>query len=162
VSDAPGTGWGLPRGLIDTGAIIALIDADDRWHRPCVEAFPELRLPLGTSTAVLAEVFHLLRTPQDLAAAWGFLRSGAVSVLPIDDNDLPELEELMKRYRDRPMDFADATLVHLARRESLFTVFTVDNDDFETYRLVRKRRFRVLPGRVLDAPRPRRPARRRG
>jgi hypothetical protein len=30
-------------------------------------------------------------------------------------------------YRDRPMDFADATLVHLAERESLITVFTIDH-----------------------------------
>jgi hypothetical protein len=41
----------------------------------------------------------------------------------------------LKRYADRPMDFADATLVCLARRERLNTVFTVDLDDFETYRI---------------------------
>ena len=51
----------------------------------------------------------------------------------------------MKRYADRPMDFADATLVHLARRESLNTVFTVDHDDFETYRIAGRRRFRIVP-----------------
>jgi predicted nucleic acid-binding protein len=45
------------------------------------------------------------------------------------------------------MDLADATLVHLARREGLTTVLTVDNDDFETYRLEKRKRFRVLPGR---------------
>jgi predicted nucleic acid-binding protein len=43
------------------------------------------------------------------------------------------------------MDFADATLVHLARRESLSTIFTVDHADFETYRIEGRRRFRVLP-----------------
>lgn len=79
--------------------------------------------------------------------AWGFLRSGAVVVLPIGEEDLPELEELMRRYRDRPMDFADATLVHLARRESLTTIFTVDHNDFETYRIEGRRRFRIAPGR---------------
>jgi predicted nucleic acid-binding protein len=65
----------------------------------------------------------------------------------ITDGDLPALEALMARYRDRPMDFADATLVHLAARESLTTILTVDNDDFETYRITGRRRFRVLPGR---------------
>ena len=53
----------------------------------------------------------------------------------------------MKKYRDRPMDFADATLVLLARRESLTTVFTVDHDDFETYRVEGRRRFRIYPAR---------------
>ena len=82
-----------------------------------------------------------------LGAAWGFLRSGAVTVLSIEDVDLPDLEALMNRYADRPMDFADATLVHLARREHLNTVFTVDHDDFETYRIDGRKRFRVVPGR---------------
>lgn len=68
-------------------------------------------------------------------------------VLPIGDDDLPDLEALMHRYRDRPMDFADATLVHLARREDLATVFTIDHDDFETYRIDGRRRFRIVPHR---------------
>jgi uncharacterized protein len=135
------------RGLIDTGAILALLDRDDRWHRSCAEAFAELLLPLATSAAVLTELFHLLDGAQEAAAAWSLLRSGAVRVLPIGDADLAELETLMQRYRDRPMDFADATLVHLARRESLTTVFTIDHDDFETYRIEGKRRFRIVPDR---------------
>ena len=136
------------RGLVDTGALLALLDRDDRWHQHCAEAFATLRLPLATSAAVLAELFHLLgEDRRELAAAWGLLRSGAITVLPIDDFDLPELEALMKRYADRPMDFADATLVHLARRERLNTVFTVDHDDFETYRIDGRKRFRIIPGR---------------
>ncbi len=135
------------KGLIDTGALIALLDRDDRWHQRCAEAFTTLRLPLATSAAVLAELFHLLDDDRELTAAWGLLRSGAITVLPLDDLDLPELEALMKRYADRPMDFADATLVHLARRESLSTVFTVDHDDFETYRIEGRKRFRIVPDR---------------
>ena len=86
-------------------------------------------------------------SPATIDIAWGFLRSGGVSVLPIDDADLPALETLMRCYADHPMDFADATLVHLAHRESLATVFTIDHADFETYRIGGQRRFRVVPGR---------------
>ncbi|HEV7508588.1 MAG TPA: PIN domain-containing protein [Thermoanaerobaculia bacterium] len=136
-----------PRGLIDTGAILALLNRGDKWHQLCAEAFPSLQLPLATSAAVLAEVFHLLPRSSDLLPAWRFLRSGVVKVLPITDDDLPELEALMLRYEDRPMDFADATLVHLARQEGLTTIFTVDHDDFETYRIEGKRRFRIVPDR---------------
>jgi predicted nucleic acid-binding protein len=138
---------GRPRGLIDTGAVLALLDRSDHWHTACVEAFSTLPLPLATSAAILAELFHLLADPSELSAAWRFLRSGAVLVLPIVDEDLPELDALMHRYQDRPMDFADATLVHLARRESLSTIFTVDHNDFETYRIEGKRRFRIVPDR---------------
>ena len=53
----------------------------------------------------------------------------------------------MKRYHGRTMGLADATLVHLARRESLSTVFTIDHDDFETYRIEGRKRFRILPAR---------------
>jgi predicted nucleic acid-binding protein len=136
-----------PRGLIDTGAILALLNRGDKWHRLCAESFPTLQLPLATSAAVLAEVFHLLPRSSDLSPTWSFLRSGAVTVLSITDDDLPELAALMLRYQDRPMDFADATLVHLARREALTTIFTVDHDDFETYRIEGKRRFRIVPDR---------------
>jgi predicted nucleic acid-binding protein len=137
-----------PRGLVDTGALLALLDRDDRWHRSCAEAFEGLLLPLATSAAVLTELFHLLDGAREATAAWNLFRSGAVRVLPIADNDLAELEELMRRYDDRPMDFADATLVHLARRESLTTIFTVDHDDFETYRIEGKKRFRIVPDRL--------------
>ena len=135
-------------GLIDTGALLALLDEGDDWHARCATAFAKMRLPLATSAAVLAELFHLLGpNPRDTGNAWGFLRSGAVVLLPVTDEDMPDLERLMKRYADRPMDFADATLVRLAERESLSTIFTVDHDDFDTYRIKGRTRFRVVPAR---------------
>ncbi len=135
-------------GLADTGALLAFLDEDDKWHERCIAAFERLRLPLGTTAAVLAELFHLLGGHSgDLAAAWGLIRSDAITVLPIVDDDLPALDELMKRYADRPMDFADATLVHAADREGITTVFTIDHDDFQTYRINKRRRFRIAPER---------------
>jgi predicted nucleic acid-binding protein len=53
----------------------------------------------------------------------------------------------MSRYHDRPMDFTDATLVHLAARESISLVLTVDHDDFETYRISGRKKFDILPNR---------------
>jgi hypothetical protein len=50
----------LASGLTDTGAILALLDRDDRSHRACAEAFAVVALPLATSAAVLAELFHLV------------------------------------------------------------------------------------------------------
>ena len=136
------------RTLVDTGALLACLDRSDPWHERCRGAFGQLRLPLSTSTAVLTELFHLLGdNPREVDLAWAFIRSGAVTVLPISDRDLPDIEALMRKYHDRPIDFADSTLVHLARRESLSTVFTIDHDDFETYRVGGRKRLRVLPSR---------------
>jgi predicted nucleic acid-binding protein len=132
--------------LIDTGAILALLDKTDRWHRICAAAFGQLRLPLATTEAVLTELFHLVgdnRHERD--TAWRLVRSGAIVLAPIEDSELAQLQGLMSRYSDRPMDFADATLVHIAKRESLSTILTVDHADFHTYRIDGRRRFRVLP-----------------
>jgi len=132
--------------LIDAGAMLALLDKRDRWHALCFQELPRFGLPLVTSEAVLAEVFHLARGERrGMEAVWTFVRSGAVRLAEIRDSELPEFHALMSRYWDRPMDFADATLVYLAKRESLSTIFTVDRDDFETYRIEGRRRFRVLP-----------------
>jgi uncharacterized protein len=138
----------LVRALADTGALLAYLDRDDRWHERCREVLPRLRLPLVTTMAVLTELFHLVGDhAREVDAAWGFVRSGALTVAPIGDADLPAIEMLMRRYRDRPMDLADATLVRVAERESVFNVFTIDHDDFETYRAGRRRRFRIVPER---------------
>jgi hypothetical protein len=45
----------------------------------------------------------------------------------------------------------DATLVHLAQRESLSTIFTIDHDGFETYRVDGRKRLRILPPRERPA-----------
>lgn len=132
--------------LIDTGAILALLDRSDRWHKICVDEFQKLRLPLATSEAVLTELFHLVGdSPHEMEAAWRLVESGAILLAKIENVELPEIHDLMTRYADRPMDFADATLVHLAKREGLSTIFTVDHSDFDTYRIEGRRRFRVLP-----------------
>ena len=116
--------------LADTGALLAYLDRRDAWHDRCRLAFKNLHLPLGTSSAVLTELFHLVGdNPRELQQAIAFVRSGALTLLPIDDSDLPEILGLMEKYRDRPMDYADATLVYLADREAISTVFTVDRAD---------------------------------
>ncbi len=137
---------GRPAGLIDTGAIFALIDRSDEWHVACVEAYNRNRLPWLTTEAVLTEAFHLVgRNVRDDRAVWTLLLSGAVVMSSIGDEELPQIHALMAEYSDRPMDFADATLVHLAARERLSLIFTIDHDDFSTYRLPRRKRFTILP-----------------
>jgi len=105
-----------------------------------------------TSEAVLTEVFHLAGDSRhEMEAAWKFVRSGALTLGTIEPAELTYLHSLMSRNWDRPMarnmDFADATLVYLARRESLSVIPTDDQTDFATYRIEGKRQFRVLPSK---------------
>jgi len=137
-----------PVGLIDTGAILALVDRNDESHEPCAEAYNDNRLPWLTTEAVLTETFYLVRRNlRDDRGVWTLLRSGAIRMSVIDNEELPQIHALMTQYADRPMDFADATLVHLAARESLSTILTIDHDDFETYRLPGRKKFTILPRR---------------
>jgi predicted nucleic acid-binding protein len=134
--------------LIDTGVLLGLVDEEDEWHHASVEAFHSVPLPLITTEAVLAELFHLTyRNLRDVRGIWRLLDSGAVQIRPIQNDELPQIRTLMEGYADRPMDFADATLVYLAAREGLSLILTVDHDDFETYRIGGRKRFSILPRR---------------
>lgn len=120
----------------------------DRWHEACVAALGVVNLPLVTTTAVLTETFYFASKGRGLVERiWAFIRTGGIIIAPISDADLPALDALMTRYADRPMDFADATLVHVAERENLRTILTIDHADFETYRIGRNAKFRILPAR---------------
>ena len=140
-----------PAALIDTGAILALIDRGDNWHESCVAAYNGSRLPFLTTEAVLTEVFHLTRgDSRQIASVWTLVHSGAIQLSPIAHEELVKVQKLMEDYSDCPMDFADATLVHLAGREGLSLILTIDHDDFETYRLSGRKKFTILPARARN------------
>jgi predicted nucleic acid-binding protein len=52
-------------------------------------------------------------------------------------NDMPRIVELIRKYADRPMDFADATLVTAAERTGIHEIISIDSD-FDIYRLMSK------------------------
>jgi|SRR5882724_536174 len=135
--------------LIDTGVILALLDRTDPWHAASVDAYNRSQLPLLTTEAVLTEAFHLTyRNLRDVQGVWKLLRAGAIRMVPIEHDELPQIQALMENYADHPMDFADATLVYVAARESMSLILTLDHDDFETYRIGGRRKFSILPDRT--------------
>lgn len=132
--------------LVDAGPLVALIHADDRHHFPCKDALKGLREPLATVWPAITEAMYLLGfSPQAQAALWRFLESDALKILALDRSDLPRMRELMHKYRDLPMDLADAALVRVAEREKISRVFTIDRRDFELYRPRGIRRFAIIP-----------------
>lgn len=134
--------------LVDAGPMIALIHEDDNEHRRCREAFAAMNDSLGTVWPALAEAMHLLSFSwQAQEALWGMIEAGAVELLPLGPDDFPRLKELMRKYRDLPMDLADAALVRVAERERLRRIFTLDRRDFQIYRPSRIGRFVILPTR---------------
>ena len=131
--------------LVDAGPLIALIHSDDRNHERCQTALSTMREPLGTVWPAVAEAMYLLRTWRSQEVLWKMLDTGGLELLPLEGADLPRLRALMKKYRDLPMDLADAALVRVAERERIQRVFTLDRKDFTVYRPQGIERFMLVP-----------------
>jgi hypothetical protein len=80
-------------------------------------------------------------------ALWEMIDAGAVEILPLGTDDVARMRDLTRKYRDLPMDLADAALVRVAERERLRRIFTFNRRDFQIYRPSRIGRFAVLPSR---------------
>lgn len=70
---------------------------------------------------------------------------GLYHLLDTAEADLPEIDKLVMRYRDQSPQLADLTLLHLARRDDLSTVFTLDRRDFSLFRRKGRGYFQLLP-----------------
>ena len=135
--------------LVDTGPLVALFDPKDGQHQRCVKALRGIREPVATTTPVLTEAFHMLG-PGSIGSdrLREFVQQGGLSVWFFDAPALTRAFELMERYADHPMDLADASLVVAAKSVGSRKIFTVDRNDFETYRVRRGHRhypIDVLP-----------------
>jgi predicted nucleic acid-binding protein len=94
----------------------------------------------------LTEAMYLLSFSwKAQAALWELLETEALRLLPLDKSDAPRMRELMAKYKDLPMDLADAALVRAAERERIGRIFTLDRRDFQIYRPAGLRRFAIIP-----------------
>lgn len=133
--------------LLDSGVIVALLDRGDQFHAPCAEAAQSLEAPLITCEAVIAESCHLLRRVPGAREA--VLRNVAEGIFHIPfqlSQQAAAVEAMLRKYRDRGMDLADACLVALANEYHTGTILTLDRD-FYTYRWGRNKPFHLLPAR---------------
>jgi len=132
--------------LVDAGPLVALVDADDQHHAKCVAALRALREPLATVWPPLTEAMYLLADlPKAQEAIWEMVERGALQLLPLHAADVSRIRELMRKYADRPMDMADASLLRVAEREGIRRIFTLDRKDFSVYRLHNRIRPTLLP-----------------
>ena len=132
----------LRRVVIDSGPLLALFDRDDRFHARAIEFLRPFRGELLTTLAVITEVVYLLDfsvTAQTDFLAW--IHAGGLSVVHVPGEEVKRAAELMKQYADRPMDFADSTLVVVCERLRIRDIASVD-EDFLVYRLPGKLTFR--------------------
>jgi predicted nucleic acid-binding protein len=132
--------------LLDTGALVSLLDRSQTHHRQFKEFFSSWRGAVVSTEAVLTEATHLLgRTPGGPGLCLEFFFNGGATLVPSSLSTLRRCRVLLEKYADLPMDYADATLVVLAEELGTELVFTTDHRDFKVYRFGRDRPFRILP-----------------
>lgn len=130
--------------LIDSGPLIALFDASDKYHQKTVDFVKSNQYPLVTTIASITETLHLLdfnRNAQLDFIEW--VSRGGVEIFNIESSDFKRVKELTEKYRDLPMDFADSCLVLIAEKLGINTIATIDRD-FSIYRIKGRKKFKTV------------------
>ena len=139
----------MARALVDTGAVVALINRADRFHAQAVSWFSGFRGQLLTTEAVVTETAYVLAaSPEHQYAALAWVQrareAGLLQVVAVEDHSA--LARIMSKYSDLPCDYADASLIWLAEKTGVLQIATIDEGDFTVYRVRGRRSFRMLIG----------------
>jgi len=135
--------------IADTGALVALANAEDQYHKAVKQFFATNREPIIVPCPVVPETCFLLRTTMGLAAEIAFLRSlsGHLMLEHYTTGDAARAIEINETYSDAEFGFVDATVMAMAERLNIRTVLTVDYRDFSMFRPNHCPAFRLLPAR---------------
>jgi len=134
------------RVLVDTGPLVAILSRDDLHHASCVATLRTLPGPMFSCWPVITEAAWLLRRyPRVVWQLLENISGGLLEVLPLTSLEAKAIAGVMKRYANIRPQLADATLLYLAERDSINTIFTLDQRDFLVYRTGRKRVLQILP-----------------
>lgn len=130
--------------ILDTGPMLALIDARDQRHVWARSQFAKIAPPLLTCDAVLTEACHLAkRVEGGIHAVLDLFRRDVARLEFSLAGQLAEVSSLIERYADVPMSSADACIVRMSELHVGSVVFTVD-EDFAIYRRFKRQRIPLL------------------
>jgi predicted nucleic acid-binding protein len=127
---------------------VALIDGDEPDHELCRVVLGQLRFPVITTWPAFTEAMYLVSRAGGSVgrdALWKLVLTGRLEIVDLSRPAVERSAQLMTKYKDLPMDLADATLVALAEERGDRHVFTLDTD-FQVYRLHGRQRFTIVPG----------------
>jgi predicted nucleic acid-binding protein len=120
--------------IVDTGPLVAFLAGTDSAHAWAASMFREFELPVLTSEVVIAEAYHLLsQTRSGADGLMALLETGGLKMVPLTELNPALLRQLMQRYKNVPMDLADACVVRLSELHPDSKVVTMDGD-FRIYR----------------------------
>lgn len=132
--------------LVDTGPLVAILIKSDINHQLCLDQLKNFNKPPLTCWPVITEAAWLLRAyPEAIATLLAFFTKGLFELLPLQNDDLPGIGAILTKYKSLKLQLADASLVHLANREGIETVFTLDRRDFGVLRRSGGKRLKIIP-----------------
>ena len=128
---------------LDTSAVVALQDRKDARHADAVSALETGRLPAVVPSGILSEIGYLLdrRRPGSLDQVLASIEDGTL-VVDCGGDDIARIRELMTRYADLHLGFADSAVIACAERNG-GKVITFDRRDFDV--VSREGTIDVLP-----------------
>lgn len=132
--------------LIDTGPLVAILNKRDSQHSICCDELSNLAPPLLTTWPVITEAAWLLRSQPDLVRKLvQSLEDGFLRLAWLDGADVAALVDIMKRYSDASFQLADVSLMHVAERQDISVVFTLDRRDFSIFRKATGEALSIIP-----------------
>jgi predicted nucleic acid-binding protein len=127
---------------MDTGPLVALLNRNDRHHDWVRQVLDTVEPPVFTCEAVISEACYLLARVHDgQDAVLGLLAKG---ILKADFRMSPEVDavrDLMRKFANGPMSFADACLVRMSELDPRSRILTLDGD----FRVYRRNRRQAIP-----------------
>ena len=130
--------------LIDAGPLIALFDAGDQFHDQVLNWIESYEGTLYTTWPVITETVVLLDFHQKVQMDFlQWVASGGIQIAGTEQNLIKRVRQLMDKYKNVPMDLADATLVVLAENMNILDIATLDSD-FNIYRVNDRKAFKNL------------------
>ncbi|MGH9595011.1 MAG: type II toxin-antitoxin system VapC family toxin [Bryobacteraceae bacterium] len=118
--------------IVDSGALVALLDPREEHHVWACEVFSRHPLPWLTCESVLSEALFLSHEAQ-ASAIDQLLRGGHLRLAFSLVDELKDVLDLRAKYADVPMSLADACLVRMTETLPDPVVLTTDAD-FKIYR----------------------------
>ena len=133
----------MERLIADTGFFVAFGRSSDPCHAGALAFIEHFRGQLVTTSAVVVETCHFL-TPQSRCDLLEWIHDGGPAVTEVPVEGYPDMCATIRKFANRDIDFADASLVWLAGQTGLRKILTVDSADFSLFRLKGGKRFQLL------------------
>ncbi|HEY86200.1 MAG TPA: PIN domain-containing protein [Chloroflexi bacterium] len=133
--------------LLDTGFLLAVLDADDELHSSCAAALVAESTPL-LPDVVLPELAYMILRELGYDVLADFLRSvlrGELAIERTTDEDLTRAVEILEKYADSRIDYVDCVIAAMAERLKIKRILTVDQRHFRLFRPKHCPYFVILP-----------------